>query len=239
MVMIGVVPERSSCLIRVRGGARNIELRSTSTHRHGTRRRVGPFRKGSSMSKLVNIAAAIAAVATVALGSGLAHAQVHADTEAALFDAHFEGATIDLSESWGDATSCAELDGAVYCYRTESQLLEAHPELDDQTSVGVDAMTTTDGVSLASGCSTALRLYSGTGYSGNALYLTSRYLTINLSTYGFDNLTSSYRVGACATAFYSGTNLSGSQYPGSTGAWASASTMATGWNNVVSSVIIY
>jgi hypothetical protein len=76
-------------------------------------------------------------------------------------------------------------------------------------------------------------------FAGSVLYLSTRYLAINLSTYGFDNDTSSYRVGACAAAFYAGANLSGAQFPGSTGAYASAPTMLTGWDNVVSSVIIF
>ena len=69
--------------------------------------------------------------------------------------------------------------------------------------------------------------------SGNTLTV-----VLNLSTYGFDNDTSSYRVGACASTFWAGASGSGSVYPGPTGANASASSMLSGWNNVVSSVYI-
>lgn len=149
--------------------------------------------------------------------------------------ATFEGGTIDLAAGWGDAGACAEIDGAVDCYRTEAELLDAYPQLAaSSTSSKLSSTFTT-----LSSCSSTLRLYTSTGYSGSVLYLTTRYLAINLSTYGFDNVTSSYGVGACSSAFYAGANLSGAQYPGSTTAYSTSSSMLTGWNNVVSSVIIF
>jgi hypothetical protein len=81
-------------------------------------------------------------------------------------------------------------------------------------------------------------LYRSTSYGGAVLQLTTRYTYINLSGYGFDNDTSSYRVGACAAYFYDGTNGGGSVYPGSTGAGVSASSMVSGWDNRISSVYI-
>ena len=52
-------------------------------------------------------------------------------------------------------------------------------------------------------CSSSLRLYNGTSYGGTILYLTHAGAIHNLSNYGFDNATSSYRVGGCAAGFYS------------------------------------
>lgn len=135
----------------------------------------------------------------------------------------FAGAVIDLADGWGSAHACAELGDSVECFRTEPELLAAHPELVAGVAFGVDS-----GVVAAAACSSSLRLYRSTGYGGSALYLTTRSVVQNLSSFGFDNDTSSYRVGACSAAFYSGANLSGSQYPGSTGANASASSMAGG-----------
>lgn len=148
----------------------------------------------------------------------------------------FEGEIIDLAEGWGAAAACAELGVVVECFRSETELLRAHPELD-----GDDASHVTSGAATASAaaCSSSLRLYRSTGHSGGALYLSTRLVGHNLSAYGFDNDTSSYTVGACSSAFYSGANLGGSQYPGSTAAYASATSMVSGWNNVVSSVIIF
>lgn len=148
----------------------------------------------------------------------------------------FEGEVIDLAERWAEAGACAELGVVVECFRTEAELLASHPELAAaQVSIARSEATAT----AASSCGSSLRLYRLTGHSGGTLYLTTRLVGHNLSSYGFDNDTSSYTVGACSSAFYSGSNLGGSQYPGSTGAYASASAMVSGWNNVVSSVIIY
>lgn len=149
-------------------------------------------------------------------------------------EALLAGAVIDLADGWGSAGACAELGDSVECYRTEPELLDAHPELVAEVAPRVNTE-----VVAAAACSSSLRLYRSTGYGGSALYLTTRSVVQNLSSFGFDNDTSSYRVGACSAAFYSGANLSGSQYPGSTGANASASSMAGGWDNVVSSVIIF
>lgn len=92
-------------------------------------------------------------------------------------------------------------------------------------------------VPLAS-CSSSLRLYRSTGYAGGVLNLSTRNTSINLSAYGFDNDTSSYKVGACAATFYDGAGGGPPVYPGSTGAGASASTMASGWDNRIGSVYI-
>jgi hypothetical protein len=141
----------------------------------------------------------------------------------------FEGATLDLARSWGNADACIEIDGAVECYRTERELDAAHPEFSARQSSSF--------VALAS-CSSSLRLYRSNSYTGGTLVLTTRGVVINLSTYGFDNDTSSYRVGACSSTFLAGSSGSGSVYPGNTSAWASAASMLAAWNNFISSVYI-
>ena len=69
--------------------------------------------------------------------------------------------------------------------------------------------------------------------------LTTRGTIHNLADYGFDNATSSYRVGGCPAVFFSLANFGGAAYPGFTGAFAQYASMIAGWNNVVSSVYIY
>ncbi|MEI7547472.1 MAG: hypothetical protein WCK21_05365 [Actinomycetota bacterium] len=144
--------------------------------------------------------------------------------------ATFEGRTIDLSVDWQGATACNIAPSGSVCFRTEAQL--------DQflSTATVDTTATVD--SLASSCSSTLRLYSGTSYTGSVLNLSTEFLFINLSTYGFDNITSSYKVGACDTWFYSGASGGGSLYPGSTSAFSSSTSMLFGWNDVISSVYI-
>ena len=174
-------------------------------------------------------------VATLAFASCIIPAQLaRADDSQAVTPADpsaaaFEGTTVDLARSWGNADACIEIDGTVECYRTERQLDAAHPEFAAGESSSLAALAS---------CSSSLRLYRSNNYTGGTLVLTTRGVVINLSTYGFDNDTSSYRVGACSSTFWAGSSGSGSVYPGNTGAWASAPSMLAAWNNFISSVYI-
>lgn len=148
--------------------------------------------------------------------------------------ATFEGRTIDLADGWGPARACATLDEHTECFRSEAAMdrwIASEREAASQQSG--------DGPAGAmASCSSSLRLYDGTSYTGQILHLSTRSLWINLSGYGFDNLTSSYRIGACGAYLAENASGGGAWYPGNTSAGASASSMATGWNNRVSSVYI-
>lgn len=157
-------------------------------------------------------------------------------------EAIFEQSELDLSESWDDADACIEFDDRTECFRTEEELFAAYPEYaeggpNDQ-SFGASAVGGGEITPMAT-CSSSLRLYRLIGFTGGTLVLTTRAVVFNLSSYGFDNDTSSYQVGACSSTFWAGASGSGSVYPGATGANASASTMLSGWNNTVSSVYIH
>lgn len=148
----------------------------------------------------------------------------------------FDGRLIDLRKGWGEARACVVWDGdsVVECFRTEAALLEhitARGESLDATATELET--------LASSCSSSLRLYDGTGYTGSVLYVYQRTVWINLADYGFSNRTSSYKIGACSSYFADYANGGGSWYPTSdTEAWDMASTMISGWNDRVSSVYI-
>ncbi|MEQ1701188.1 MAG: hypothetical protein ABMA25_13830 [Ilumatobacteraceae bacterium] len=144
--------------------------------------------------------------------------------------AWFEDHWIDLSVDWEEATACDVGTNGTVCYRTE-QLLNAAVWRASSTTSGVGI--------LALSCASAVRLYDGISYTGNVLNLSTRQSIINLSGYGFDNVTTSYKVGACDAEFYSGANFGGSAYPGNTSASAQSASMASGWNNLVSSVYIF
>jgi len=157
-------------------------------------------------------------------------------------EATFEDGEIDLGQSWDDADSCIELGDHTECFRTEAEMFAAHPEFANSGSgVGAAgaAASPSGQFTAASTCSSSLRLYRLNGFTGGSLVITTRGVVFNLSTYGFDNDTSSYQVGACSATFWAGASGSGSIYPGPTGAFASASAMLSGWNNVVSSVYIH
>ncbi|MGI8515033.1 MAG: hypothetical protein ACR2NT_07785 [Acidimicrobiia bacterium] len=118
--------------------------------------------------------------------------------------------------------------GNIYeCFGSEKELDARLEMLADQPETSA----------LLAQCSTGLRLYDGTGYTGSVLVILDRSLWINLSSYGFDNRTSSYKVGACDSYFAENGSGGGSWYPASaTQAWDQASSMQSGWNNRVSSV---
>ena len=193
------------------------------------------------MNHLSRLAVAVltAAVATIPAASATAagvttstfEVTAPGNPDAALYD----GTTIDLSEGWGTARACAELGSVTECYDSLAELLTAHPEL-----ALPDATVTAGGsglrASLLVDCATTLRLYNGTSYTGTVLILSTRNIILNLSSYGFDNLTSSYRVGACASNLYTGSNAGGSFI--TVGANTQAASMPSGFNNTVSSVFI-
>jgi len=145
--------------------------------------------------------------------------------------ASFEGRQIVLSEGWGDAHACVVAPDGVRCYRSEREMDAAEGAELEQAAAAAG------GVAALTACSSSVRLYDGTSYTGSVLQLTTRGVYHNLASLGFDNLTSSYKIGACSARFYD-TTSGGTLYPGSTSANVSATSMATGWNNRVGSVYI-
>lgn len=171
------------------------------------------------------------AVVAVGLLGSAAATTAAADQASAAMLASFEGRTVDLSKGWGAAQACVEIDGALSCYRSEAEMDVAHPEL----GVSPSAAKPADGVVPMAECSSSLRLYDGTNYATPMITLTTRQTVHNLSNYGFDKKTSSYRVGACAARLHNAANLGGSKYPGPTSANSSSATMQSGWKNTISS----
>lgn len=140
--------------------------------------------------------------------------------------ASFEGELINLAEDWGEAHACAiAVDGA-RCYRSEADMDAAE---------GV--MPEPGGRVPLANCSSKLRLYDGTSYGGEVLELQTRTVLHNLAGLGFNNRTSSYKIGACSAKLFD-TTTGVTLYPGSTGAGVWASSMQSGWDNRIGSVII-
>ena len=148
----------------------------------------------------------------------------------------FEDRYIDLRVSWEEATACTTDGSTTVCFRTEA-------EMDDYLGSGAASLLAgaarlIGGVVPLTACSASLKLYADLGYTGSVVNLSTRFTTLNLSGLGFDNITTSYKVGPCSSTFYEGANLSGSAYPGNTSAFAQAVSMLSGWDNRVSSVYI-
>ena len=148
--------------------------------------------------------------------------------------ATFENTVIDMSADWATATACAITPTGNRCYLDE----EAMDLAELQHTPGKAVATGTSGISPASSCATTLKLYTGASFTGSVVSLSTQATWINLSAYGIDNATSSYKVGACSSVFREGVAGTGSTYPGSTVAGAQATSMVTGWDNTVSSVRI-
>lgn len=170
-------------------------------------------------------------------GTDAARAEQPADSTELGQVAVFEGSTIDLARGWGDAHACAIWGdrGVAECFRTEAELEAWLPRLVSLPQGSTDASVTTT----ATACSSALRLYDGTGYSGDVLYLWSRQTWINLWDVGFANRTSSYKIGACSSYFADYSGGGGDWYPTSlTSAYLWSPSMLSGWDNRVSSVYL-
>lgn len=151
------------------------------------------------------------------------HLTQAADVNSQLAD--FEGSFIDLSKDWGEAKACWSDGRTTECFRTESQM---DSQINQRFTLKAAVVT----------CATSVKLYSNTSYGGSVLSLVTRTVPINLSAYGFDNLTSSYVIGSCNALFYDYANNVSPTYPGSTTANSSAASMLTGWDNRVSSIRI-
>lgn len=148
--------------------------------------------------------------------------------------ATFEGTTLDLSTSWGDARACWVDEEETTCYRTEAAL--------DRALVKAGLLADAPGRpdvegARAASCNSSLRVYSGNYYTGYLLYLSARWTWINLSWFAFDNVTSSYKIGSCSATFRSGSYGTGMTYWGGTNAWSQRVSMP-GWDNVLSSLYI-
>ncbi len=145
--------------------------------------------------------------------------------------ASFDGREINLAKGWEDARACLVDPGistTTECFASEAEL---------------EAFVAKAGGSRAeaasSSCSSYVRLYDGMSYTGSSLWLSTRWSWINLSTYGFNQRTSSFKIGACSAYFADYSNGGGAWYPTwRTQAYDVGSSMTSGWNNDVSSIYI-
>lgn len=88
-------------------------------------------------------------------------------------------------------------------------------------------------------CSTPLTLRNGANQTGTSATVSTRGVWINLSTVSFNNMTSSFTVGACSVSLASATNGGGAHYTRCLSAGCVENTMDLGWDNVISSVYLH
>lgn len=184
-----------------------------------------------SNARLLGAAFTATVAALTALVAAPPASPAHADgtDEAISVIGTFEGTTFRLADGWGEAHACVSDDGATArCYRTEAEMDAAEG---NEVAGRFDVQPLSD-------CSgSGLRLYASTSYGGDVLQLKLRWTVLNLATYGFNNVTSSYKVGACSSTLFD-TTSGGTVYPGDTSAGVWASTMATNWDNRVGSAYL-
>ena len=147
----------------------------------------------------------------------------------------FAGEEINLDEGWGEATACLIWQdiGVSECFRTEDDMDLRIAELEAEMTRPKDL---SGGIVMASStCSSYLRLYDKTNYGTPVLYLRDRFQWLNLSTYGFNQKTSSFKIGPCSAYFADWPNGGGDWYPTYlTQAYDQSNSMISGWNNDVS-----
>lgn len=154
----------------------------------------------------------------------------------------FNGEVIDMSKSWEGATTCVvapDILAYAECFSSDS----ARDSRLQQLGIAemFEERPAPEGASFAfASCSSYLKLYNGYNYSGSSLWLSTRGLWLNLSSYGFNQKASSYKVGGCSSIMADYSNGGGAWISTSlTQAWDVDAVISGSWNNDVSSVYIY
>lgn len=143
-------------------------------------------------------------------------------------------AAFDGTHGWGDAQACEVSDDGMRCFRTEAQLIAYQQQ---HTASSRDPIASRSTRSRSQRCTTSLRLYSAPAFTGRVLYLNTRNRVVNLSAYGFDNVTSSFKNGSCTATLRSRSHLRGATYP-ARWPWSSHLRLWPGWDNSISSVYL-
>jgi hypothetical protein len=181
---------------------------------------------------------ALLAALLVVTATGVAAAADGAHRRAMPGQASFEGRQIDLTRGWGDAQACVvwTRDGDTECFRTDAA---ADAAVDRRARIQRLATAVRSGgptvdlaprVQVATSCADWLHLYEHVGFGGRSLRFRDRGFTQDLASWGFAGQTSSFRVGGCPATFR---DAGWAEYPGASGADASAWSMASGWNDRV------
>jgi hypothetical protein len=137
-------------------------------------------------------------------------------------------AQVDLTQGWGAARACFVLGGVAECFADGAAMQAREAEV-------------APALAASASCGAPLRLYANTGYGGRELDLYDRGYWQNLSDYGFDGATSSYRVGSCDTHLAEGGDGGGYWYPGDTSSGHAEPALTAGssdWDNRISSVYL-
>lgn len=178
------------------------------------------FMRGEASRPLRSVLLGVLALVAVGLPAAVSSAAAAEPPPSVV--ASFEGRLIRLADGWGEAQACTSDGISTRCYRSEQEMDAAEAPTNSRSMLA---------------CTPSVRVYRLSGWSGGILEITTHFVVTSLSPYGFDNDTSSYRIGSCNSTLYD-TTTGGGAYPGNTAAGASASSMLAGWDNRIGSVYI-
>ncbi len=172
-----------------------------------------------------------------ASGDPLPLAEGHDETVWAIHN----GSLIDMAKGWNGAQACVVIPDELRfaeCFDTAQERDDRIADL-GLTERFADAADLEGASFAAASCSSYLKLYDGYSYSGASLWLATRNIWLNMSTYGFNQRASSYKVGGCSTYMADYSNGGGAWIPTSaTQAWDVDAVISGSWNNDISSVYI-
>jgi hypothetical protein len=181
--------------------------------------------EGISMRNIMRAMPIMAAVVPLVLLGTIINGPAASASTGSDVIASYNGGTIDLSTGWGTAKVCVVGNDGTSCFGSQSEY---------QSSLSPNTFFTP-----LTACSSGLQLYEDVSYGGNELILSQTGTWINLSSYSFSDVLSSYKVGACDISMTDSTGGSGNVYPGATSAGSDVSWIGTTWNDRVQSVYIF
>jgi len=140
---------------------------------------------------------------------------------------------VDLSHGWGSAKACLvwTQGGIVECFASAQELAAA------ETRLRAASVALAPGVIPNASCNSDVKLFSGSSYTGLELDIWDVGYWVNLSAYGFANLTVSFINGGCQSYLAKGPNGTVAWYPNS-GPWVAVSNMGLYWNYTLESVYV-
>jgi hypothetical protein len=182
---------------------------------------------------LFSLPLALASAAAIVLSAGsMAAAAPSTDARAAGAVATFEGQSIALGNSWGEAKVCvvSRRLSATTCFRSTqaaAAFRTATSPSADQSEVAVPLL-----------CANPLVLWADGQGSGRQLQFCDTGYWQNLSDYSFDNQMSPFSTGNSNTHMAENAGGGGAWYPGNTERMCYTGYLVSGWNDRVSSVYL-
>jgi hypothetical protein len=148
----------------------------------------------------------------------------------------FEGELIDLAEGWGLARACMVWRSVdvVECFRSEELMAAREAQILRELEPGLPGSGGTASASWY--CSSPLRLYEHASFGGRQLAFWDGGYWQNLTNWGFNDATSSFKTGSCYSYMAEHIWGGGAWYYGNTSPYTWTYYVGSEWNDRVSSI---